>query len=480
MYSINDQQIDYILNDIRRRGVEMEDLQSNLLDHICCIVEQNLKSDGDFEDFYKKTIPKFFKHELWEIEEETILLLTYKNYYTMKKAMILSGNISLALIATGTVFKIFHWPGAALALILGFAILCFLFFPSAIYLNHKSEQNRPLLNLSILFGGIIFMLGVLFKVMHWPGTPILLLTGWSIILGLFLPIFLFGKLKETNSGKEKSIYILGAISLIIFEAATMFKFFHWPGAGPLMILGSVTLIGLFVPLFTNMKLKKKEMNAGQFIFAITLSMYAIVFTVMLSMNVSGPVLERFVKDDSNSAKILNYFEKKEARLLAEQKQNIDSVSLASLDKQSQIMIGADKLSTLISNLKADLIQAVEGVDKNTATTLIAKTEFINAKSNHDKVDLLLLGPNGNASLKALKEELEKFRGTAGEVVSSKPEVKTRIDILLNTSDTEINGQNLSWEERSFRNNLLIGSLAQLSELEKNVRMVESEALCLIK
>ena len=60
MYSVNDKQIDYILNDIRRRGVEMEDLQSNLLDHICCIVEQNLDSDGDFEDFYKKQFQNSF------------------------------------------------------------------------------------------------------------------------------------------------------------------------------------------------------------------------------------------------------------------------------------------------------------------------------------------------------------------------------------------------------------------------------------
>jgi len=87
MYSINDEQIDFILNDIRRRGVEMEDLQYNLLDHICCIVEQNLESGGNFEDFYNKTIPKFFKHELWEIEEETIFLLKYKNYYKMKRLL---------------------------------------------------------------------------------------------------------------------------------------------------------------------------------------------------------------------------------------------------------------------------------------------------------------------------------------------------------------------------------------------------------
>jgi hypothetical protein len=91
MYTLNEQQIDRILNDIRARGVNTESLQLNLLDHICCIVEQNLEPDGDFEDFYARTIKTFYKKELSEIEEEAQLLLTYKNYYAMKKIMITSG-----------------------------------------------------------------------------------------------------------------------------------------------------------------------------------------------------------------------------------------------------------------------------------------------------------------------------------------------------------------------------------------------------
>ena len=47
MYNLSEQQIEYILNDIRRNGVEMEDLQLNLLDHICCIIEQNLKEGAE-------------------------------------------------------------------------------------------------------------------------------------------------------------------------------------------------------------------------------------------------------------------------------------------------------------------------------------------------------------------------------------------------------------------------------------------------
>ena len=129
MYCINDRQIDYILSDIRARGVEMEDLQYNLLDHICCLIEQNLEENGDFEGFYKKTIPKFYKHELWEIEEETITLLTFKNYYTMKKIMLLSGTISAALLSVGILFKFMHWPGASIMLVLGIGLASLLFLP---------------------------------------------------------------------------------------------------------------------------------------------------------------------------------------------------------------------------------------------------------------------------------------------------------------------------------------------------------------
>ncbi len=63
MYILSEQQIDFILNDIKIRGVEMEDLQLNLLDHICCIVEYELEPGGNFEHFYQKTIPRFFKKD---------------------------------------------------------------------------------------------------------------------------------------------------------------------------------------------------------------------------------------------------------------------------------------------------------------------------------------------------------------------------------------------------------------------------------
>ena len=201
MYCLSEKQIDYILNDISARGVEMESLQLNLHDHICCIIEQNLEENGDFESFYQKTIRTFYKDELWEIEEETLLLLTYKNYYAMKKIMILSGTFSAATMILGILFKFMHWPGASLFIILGIGTSSLIFLPLLYLLKSKDSQatkDKLMLGLGIL-SGILLSLSILFKIMHWPFAIIL---GYSavIILGLILlPIYFITGIKNPEN-----------------------------------------------------------------------------------------------------------------------------------------------------------------------------------------------------------------------------------------------------------------------------------------
>lgn len=475
MYSINEQQIDYILNDIRRRGVEMEDLQYNLLDHICCIIEQNLESDGNFEDFYNTTIPKFFKHELWEIEEETILLLTYKNYYTMKKAMIYGGVFSLSLIALGTVFKIFHWPGSAISLLLGFIVLCFVFFPSALYLNYTSVKKGLGINLSAFTGGTILMLGVLFKVMHWPMSAVLLIWGFGILLGIFIPLLLISKLKEDVSRKEKLTYTIGALGIIPFGAATLFKIMHWPGATPLLILGSFVLIALFIPMYTNLQIKANKMNPGQFAYVITLSMYAVALTALLAMNVSKHVLESFSRDQADNELIVKYFEKKNVRLASD--------SLAASENKTVVSESAKKTKELIHNLELELIAAVEGVDKAIAEDLLLHPGQITKIDNYDIPTLVMLNFDGEDvgdynKATILKATIGSYRSDALKAAGNNDQLINKIKTLLNTDDTFADNVKTSWEYRSFYHSPLISTLVRLSTLEKNVGLIESEVLTL--
>ncbi len=141
MYCLNDKQIDFILNDIRARGVEMEDLQYNLLDHVCCVIEHNLEEKGDFENFYQSAIKQFYKKELWEIEEETISLIIFKHFYIMKKIMLFSGIASAFLVTVGILFKFMHWPGAGISLILGISMSSLIFLPLMFVLKVKEKQS---------------------------------------------------------------------------------------------------------------------------------------------------------------------------------------------------------------------------------------------------------------------------------------------------------------------------------------------------
>jgi hypothetical protein len=78
MYTLSDTEVDFILDDIRRHGIGIEDLQQNLLDHICILIEQNLEENGDFGQYYTTVISSFYRQEMREIEAETIFLLTHK------------------------------------------------------------------------------------------------------------------------------------------------------------------------------------------------------------------------------------------------------------------------------------------------------------------------------------------------------------------------------------------------------------------
>src|ERR1700741_49036 len=185
MYQISEQQIDFILNDICEGGVEMESLQQNLLDHICCIIENDLEANGDFESFYQTTIKTFYKDELWEIEEETLLLLIYKNYYAMKKVMIIIGSFSAAAMILGILFKFMWWPGASLFIILGISTSSLIFLPLLFILKSRDRhqtRDKIILGLGVL-AGILLSLSILFKVMHWPYAMVL---GYAsvVLIGL--------------------------------------------------------------------------------------------------------------------------------------------------------------------------------------------------------------------------------------------------------------------------------------------------------
>jgi hypothetical protein len=83
-YSLSEEQIDFILSDIKARGIEIEKLQINLLDHVCCLLEQRMKEGDDLKSVYEEIITEFHESNLKEIEKEAKGLIRSKHHYKMK------------------------------------------------------------------------------------------------------------------------------------------------------------------------------------------------------------------------------------------------------------------------------------------------------------------------------------------------------------------------------------------------------------
>ena len=167
-------------------------LQSELIDHCCCTVEELMNLGMPCEEAIDLAFLRLAPEGLHEIEDafnhiQTPLILTI-----MKKTVYFSGFVATFCILIGVMFKIMHWPGASAILVTGNLSLtvCLL---AILFGLLTSKTTFPRLtysrNLFGVVGGMLVASGVFFKIMHWPGASILLVLGMFLITFIFLPIF---------------------------------------------------------------------------------------------------------------------------------------------------------------------------------------------------------------------------------------------------------------------------------------------------
>lgn len=200
MFSVSEEQYEFMLADIEARGVILEDLQDSLLDHMCCIIENELTEPDNFYGFYEQLLPRFFKQELKEIQEETDKLLTFKNYYAMKNTLKISGITATLLALLGAVLKVFHLPGAGITIVLGAVIFSLIFLPLMIALKFKDEESQVdkwVFSFGFLIGSAA-TLGFLFKVMHWPYANILMVSSISTFVFIYVPLYYITRIRRPD------------------------------------------------------------------------------------------------------------------------------------------------------------------------------------------------------------------------------------------------------------------------------------------
>lgn len=219
MHNVTDDEIDFILDDIAKRGVVTEDVQYNILDHVCCIIENEMPLGANFNEFYRNTIARFYHKELKEIEEETRKLTTFKYYHAMKRTLKITGIISVLLIALGSILKAQHLPGAGVTLFSGFIVFSLLFIPLNIIMKFRDDNekyNRVVVTLGMTLT-LTGTLGLLFKVMHWPYANIIFFGSLALFGLVFIPIYFFTRYRNPETkfnASINSVFMIAAAGML--------------------------------------------------------------------------------------------------------------------------------------------------------------------------------------------------------------------------------------------------------------------------
>lgn len=274
------EQTDRIIQFVKRQEIVFSHLSDDLIDHICCDLEELIMRGVGFDDAFREVRRRIGKSGLKTIQEDTLYAVDSK-YRKMKKTMKISGVAGTILLGLASVFKIMHWPFAGIMISLGALILITLFLPSSLTVLWKESKSgkRLFLFITAFFASALFIAGVLFKVQHWPGSSLVIAIGMFTAIILFVPALIYRLVNDPDNTLPRWLFLTGGTAVALYGAGFLFKVMHWPAAALLLTISTLLLAILILPAYIYYRWGKDE--------HITLGAVAIIASFVLFL---GPTL----------------------------------------------------------------------------------------------------------------------------------------------------------------------------------------------
>jgi len=152
----------------------------------------------------------------------------------MRKAFILSSLVAVI----GLSFKQMHWPGGSMIVLIGLVALAVTLIVSGVKAMGKTE-NRPLNGAERIISAFL-LIGLFFKLQHWPGAGVILVLTLSTLSIMYWG----GTWLLLGSGQAKEVkpnlvgFVLG-FSYSVLAIGILFQLQNWPGGRTQILVGLI-------------------------------------------------------------------------------------------------------------------------------------------------------------------------------------------------------------------------------------------------
>ncbi len=225
MAELTEKEIRWLNREIEKQGLTYTELQQELLDHLCCDVEAEMDEGLEFVSALEKVKQGMGQDRIREIQEETLLLVNQK-YRIMKKFMYILGLIAPSMLIIGTFFKTQHWAGAGVLIVLSLFLLGAIYLPVfvSVKIRDNRKAGKPVNMVMHIFGliaGIIFIAGAMFKIQHWPGASIMILLSAVVTVAVFIPLLFVQAIRD----KERQVQNFTVLIFVLCFVAITFMMY---------------------------------------------------------------------------------------------------------------------------------------------------------------------------------------------------------------------------------------------------------------
>lgn len=204
-----------------------------------------------------------------------------------------------------------------------------------------------------------------------------------------------------------------------------------------------------------------------------IGMMYLFLTAMLALNVSGELLKAFELVDKSIQKTVETMEQKNS-LLYDQFHNANEFNPKKVEKKYAkaltIRSMADSLVQHIDSVKYRIVRTVDGPE--------ATPDNYTSKDNQDVAAQVMITERGGERSKILKEYLMTFRDSLISMVDEGD--STLIKAIQNTLTPKAppreEGVERPWESEKFEHVPISASLALMSQLQSEVRNMESDVV----
>ena len=128
---------------VANSGLDIPEVQEDVIDHLCCLVEIKMEEGFDFSEAFQDAQQYLPENDIKDIQTDTIYFLTIKKSIIMIKTIFISGYLSVLFYILG-VFLGRYGTGLGSGMMISFFLtlasvltFCFVFLPALFMYGYK-------------------------------------------------------------------------------------------------------------------------------------------------------------------------------------------------------------------------------------------------------------------------------------------------------------------------------------------------------